>query len=430
MLTLLLESAARSVALGGAVWLGLKFLRVRNPHDEMTACRVVLAASLAMPLLVHLMAPWATVTIPASAPLGQIVMPEAAKIDRAFPTTSSQAPSPAAKPMTEDISTSAPAEPDAKEQVRGIGEPIGWQGWITVTHNLVGGTLLLRMLIGIVLGFRLIRTARPLAEPWTMGCDVRVNNAVSMPVTFGSTILLPVDCINWGTAKRQAVLSHEKSHIDHGDFVILMLASLHRAVFWFNPLSWWLLRRLTELAEIISDDAAVAVLRDQHSYAAILLDFAGSARPAAAGVAMARPRTVRWRIGRLLAATAPAPPITLRRRLLLALALLPLVAIAAIGVGRGAPPMLAGVRVAHAQERQAEPYGTAERQRPKRRFQQQAHHYRFPPLAFATLSASMRSCRWSIIALSTMPTRTSSTDPLQNQSTIRWTALAATLPRG
>jgi hypothetical protein len=77
------------------------------------------------------MAPWATVTIPASAPLGQIVMPEAAKIDRAFPTTSSQAPSPAAKPMTEDISTSAPAEPDAKEQVRGIGEPIGWQGWIT-----------------------------------------------------------------------------------------------------------------------------------------------------------------------------------------------------------------------------------------------------------------------------------------------------------
>jgi hypothetical protein len=291
------------------------------------------------------MAPWATVTIPASAPLGQIVMPEAAKIDRAFPTTSSQAPSPAAKPMTEDISTSAPAEPDAKEQVRGIGEPIGWQGWITVTYNLVGGTLLLRMLIGIVLGFRLIRTAQPLAEPWTMGCDVRVNNAVSMPVTFGSTILLPVDCINWGTAKRQAVLSHEKSHIDHGDFVILMLASLHRAVFWFNPLSWWLLRRLTELAEIISDDAAIAVLRDQHSYAAILLDFAGSARPAAAGVAMARPRTVRWRIGRLLAATAPAPPITLRRRLLLALALLPLVAIAAIGVGRGAPPMLAVAEV-------------------------------------------------------------------------------------
>jgi hypothetical protein len=97
MLALLLESAARSVALGVAVWVGLKFLRVRNPHDEMTAWRVVLAASLAMPLLVQLMAPWATVTIPASAPLAQIVIPEAAKIDRAVPTISSQAPSPASR---------------------------------------------------------------------------------------------------------------------------------------------------------------------------------------------------------------------------------------------------------------------------------------------------------------------------------------------
>ena len=50
--------------------------------------------------------------------------------------------------------------------------------------------------------------------------------------------------------------------------------------------------------------------------------------------------------------------------------------------------------------------------------------------AFATWSASMRNCRWSSIAVSTMPTRTSSTEPLQNQSTMRWTAFAATRPRG
>jgi hypothetical protein len=186
---------------------------------------------------------------------------------------------------------------------------IGWQGWIMAIYVLVGGTMLLRMLIGIVLGFHFVRTARPLAEPWTVGCNVRISNTVSTPVTFGSTILLPADCINWDTAKRQAVLSHEKSHIDHRDFVVLLLASLHRAVFWFNPLSWWLLRRLTELSEIISDDAAVAVLRDQHSYAAILLDIAGSARPAT-GVAMARPHTVRRRIERFLAAAVPAAPIT------------------------------------------------------------------------------------------------------------------------
>jgi beta-lactamase regulating signal transducer with metallopeptidase domain len=342
MLALLLESAARSLALGGAVWLGLKLLRLRNPYDEMTALRLVLAASLAMPLLVQLLVPWATVTIPASAPFAPIVIPEAARIDQIVPQTSLPAPGRASKPPAEDTSTSAAAEPRAKEPARRTVESISWRGWITMTYVLVGGTLLVRMLIGIVLGFRLIRTARPLAEPWTAGCDVRISKAVATPATFGRMILLPADCIDWDAAKRRAVLSHEKSHIEHGDFFILMLASLHRAVFWFNPLSWWLLRRLTELAEIISDDAAVAVLRDQHGYAAILLDIAGSARRAAAiGVAMARPHTLQRRIERLLAATTPAAPISLRRRLLLALGLLPLVATAAIGIARGAPPTLA-----------------------------------------------------------------------------------------
>src|SRR5215470_10501441 len=108
MLVLLLESAARSSALGGAVWLGLKFLRVRNPHDEMTAWRLILAASLAMPLLMQLLAPWAAVTIPASATLGQIVIPEAAKIDQIVPPKSSPAPGRPGEPLTGDALTSAP----------------------------------------------------------------------------------------------------------------------------------------------------------------------------------------------------------------------------------------------------------------------------------------------------------------------------------
>jgi len=49
MVDLLLESALRSLLLGGAVWLGLALLRVRNPRAQMTAWTVVLAGSLAMP---------------------------------------------------------------------------------------------------------------------------------------------------------------------------------------------------------------------------------------------------------------------------------------------------------------------------------------------------------------------------------------------
>jgi hypothetical protein len=53
MLVQLLEAALRSFALGGAVWLSLRFLRVHNPQTRMTAWTVVLMASLSMPVLMH-----------------------------------------------------------------------------------------------------------------------------------------------------------------------------------------------------------------------------------------------------------------------------------------------------------------------------------------------------------------------------------------
>jgi len=51
MLSLLLESALRSLVLGGAVLIGMKALRVRNTQTQVLAWTVVLAASLLMPLL-------------------------------------------------------------------------------------------------------------------------------------------------------------------------------------------------------------------------------------------------------------------------------------------------------------------------------------------------------------------------------------------
>src|ERR1043166_9881017 len=78
MLALLLESALRSLLLGGAVWVGLKLFRVRNPHVHMAAWTLVLVASLAMPALMRLV----TVTIPAAAPapLTQIIGPAPAVV--------------------------------------------------------------------------------------------------------------------------------------------------------------------------------------------------------------------------------------------------------------------------------------------------------------------------------------------------------------
>src|SRR5262249_10299405 len=154
----------------------------------------------------------------------------------------------------------------------GLGWRLGWPGfdWRTLAaavYLAIAGVMLLRLFAGLLLSFRMARAARPLHEDWTGGADVRVSDAVAMPVTFGSTVLLPAGYAGWSEAKRQAVLSHERSHVAHGDFYVLLLAAFHRAVFWFSPLAWWQLVRMAELAEIISDDAALEMMDDRPSYA-------------------------------------------------------------------------------------------------------------------------------------------------------------------
>src|SRR5258708_8602412 len=171
------------------------------------------------------------------------------------------------------------------------------------------------------------RAARPIHESWVGSADVRVSDVVGVPGTFGSTVLLPTEYVDWSEAKRQAVLAHEGSHVAHGDFYVLLLATFNRAVFWFNPFAWWQLVRMGEIAEIISDDAMHEMLDDRSSYAGILLDVAGSRQRAPVAIAMARACTVRKRVERILAGTAAPAHMGWRKRALVVAALAPAVII-------------------------------------------------------------------------------------------------------
>ncbi len=297
---LLFESAARSLVLGLAVWLGMKAFRVRNTQAQMTAWTVVLLASIVMPVLMR----WATVTIPAPpAPLTRMI-PAAAP--------------PVVIPQTPPSTIPAPVTPR-----------IDWQRTITAVYLFTAALFMLRMLLGIVLTGRMRLAAEPLHAGWTHGVDVRISAALQVPVTFGSTILLPAESLQWTDMKRRAVLSHERSHVENGDFYVLLLAGLHRAVFWFNPLAWWLQNHLAALAETRSDDAAIEAVGDRPSYAEILLHVAKSAQRIPIGVAMARPATVSRRVERILANAALFPYMAWPKRLLLAGALIPLVVLTA-----------------------------------------------------------------------------------------------------
>ncbi|MBV9562415.1 MAG: M56 family metallopeptidase [Bradyrhizobium sp.] len=332
MLLHLVEAALRSLALGGTVWLALSLLRIERPQTRMSAWTVVLIGSLAMPITMH----WMTVSMPIRAP---------ASSEAAIAPVTSAAPAPATQLLSESMSV-PPAAADAGVAAQLPRSPASspaavpatnWQALAIGIYLAVGGAFLLRLAIGLVLTFRLLRRSRRLDAEWAAGSDVRICVPIATPVTFGSTILLPAQCLDWSPMKRGAVLAHERSHVARADFHVLLLATLHRAIFWFSPFSWWLLNELAETAELVSDDAAIESLGDRRCYAEILLDVADSAREISVGVAMARTRSVVRRVEHILTATVPPPRLGARRRILALASLAPLVAMASASYSSSLP---------------------------------------------------------------------------------------------
>jgi BlaR1 peptidase M56/Domain of unknown function (DUF3471) len=319
MLEIVLGSALRSLGLGLFVYLIMRLFKPRDPRLQMTIWTAFLVGALAMPVLVCLS--------PLSLPRTAIPWADAAISRPAGLALDEDDGAPAASPRV--AAQAAPAAAQA---------PIDWRAIAADGYLAVCAGLLLRTSIGLAVMQRRRRKAQPLCEPWVGRSDVRVSAAIATPVTFGGTILLPPECARWSSAQRSAVLGHERAHVAAGDFYIQLLAVLHRAIFWFSPMSWWLLARLATLAETISDDAAIDALGDRASYAAILLDIASRARRAPFGVAMARHSRVSKRLDAILTETKTAPILDWRKKALVALAIAPAFALAASAVAQNAAP--------------------------------------------------------------------------------------------
>ena len=297
MLALLLESAVRSFVLAVVVCFCLKVFRVRGGQAKRVAWTVVLIAALSMPLLMQ----WSTVTLRAPA-----VTPE-------WITVSPQVVQLVQQPVRQNVALPVPRN---------------WSAILFHAYLLVSTALLLRLFLGLGLTVRLVWNAKTVRVSDAL--DVCVSGSLRAPVTFGSRILLPDEWLNWDSTTRRAVLSHERSHLERGDFYIQLLASIHRVIFWFSPLAWWMQARLAELAELESDDAAIVEVGDRSKYSEILLDLANRpARRGVMGIAMARPSTVSRRIERILAETTVRAKLGRARRAVLILCMVPLIALMA-----------------------------------------------------------------------------------------------------
>jgi beta-lactamase regulating signal transducer with metallopeptidase domain len=332
MLEALVGAALRTLLLAVLVEFGLRILRVRHAQLLLAAWTAVLMASLAMPLVQR----YVLITVPVAVdlPLSLADLP------------GGESPAVAAVNMAA-VSGVPPAVAASVH-----GEP-AWRLWLSAGYLMVTGAMLLRLMVGLVLSFNLLRAARPIRDSWTSetwasetwaaGGRVRASAAIAAPVTVGGSIVLPSDCRNWTAAMQRAVLAHERAHVAGGDFYVLLLSQLNRALFWFNPLSWWLHRRLASLAELASDDAAMQALGDGPGYAAILLDMGRRSGPVLGGVAMARPATLPRRIERILAQDERQLPVPWRQRAAYGIGVAPLALATAISIAGAAPPNKAAV---------------------------------------------------------------------------------------
>ena len=371
--SLLVEAALRSALLALAVWIGLRMLGVRNVLAQKAAWGLVLAGALLMPIVLPLASHWNV--LPANV---RVVLPadpqtllEELQARIQAKTSPEQTPATVAATAGEDapqidqqagLAVGRPAanraeaeSPDAEGVENEQRQPmvqtettpraevpprvvLSLSKIILLLYAAVAGVFLIRLACGLIAALRLWRRAKPiscesLTNPGT-SLDLRCSAEVSSPVTIFSAIVLPMDYTTWDSEKLRVVLAHERSHIRQRDFYLQLLAGAYAAVVWFSPLGWWLKRKLSDLAETISDRAGLEEAADRTSYAQILLEFAASPRPTLTGVAMARSGSVSRRIERLLNEVSFRQAFAGTRRALAAVLVVPVVLFAVTALVR------------------------------------------------------------------------------------------------
>ncbi len=312
LLAHLADPALRSLAMACLAALLLKLVRMRDASARLAIWRGVLYAALAMPLLVWLLP---GVRVPLAEALA--VRPVEATSPPPIVRVSDQAPA----TQVYDRAVEAPPLQPARAPKR---REIPWAAMGAAIYLLVAAYFLTRLGAGWALSRRLLHGSNKMNDQKALGILERhkvaaglrrapilaESKAAAVPITLGvrcPVILLPAAWHEWEEPKLRAVLAHELSHVARNDARTQMLAALHRAIFWFSPLGWWLERHLAELAEQASDDAALGVVADRTYYAEVLLGFLGAVKGARGriqweGISMAKGTRVERRVDHILSA--------------------------------------------------------------------------------------------------------------------------------
>ena len=194
--------------------------------------------------------------------------------------------------------------------------------WVTLAGIwMIGASwMMLRTLRAHRRVARILRAAEPVLDPrvvaaWSRaranagvpaGVNCRISRHVAIPLACGIVrpqVLLPTVASDWSDATLHAVLEHELTHLRRRDPLVLAIAQVTRAVYWFHPLVWLAVRELRAESERACDDAVLRAGARPSRYAETLLSFVGEPAPeSAAALAFLRLRGLERRIDGILTA--------------------------------------------------------------------------------------------------------------------------------
>jgi beta-lactamase regulating signal transducer with metallopeptidase domain len=186
--------------------------------------------------------------------------------------------------------------------------------------------------------------------------DIRLLESLSSPVAAGilkPVVFVPPAWRDWPQETREAVLAHEIKHHRRRDPLLRAIGAVACTLHWFNPLVWWMARRLGDQCEYACDEEVVADGLGAERYANVLCDLAASTRSPATALAMAHESGLEARVKRMFSCT----PETSRVLLALLLALTLLTALGLAVIRRADPPAQPAIPVQEIRTRlRADPF--------------------------------------------------------------------------
>ncbi len=247
---------------------------------------------------------------------------------------------PVKTPANDVVATETVIVPGGAEAQHGVARadaqaaPVPWPDvprslgvWIWLIGSIPGVAILIagiRQLVRLAASARRIETgtwvtsAAAIGREYGFTRDVTLLEAPSsnLLITWGfvrPTVLLPAAARDWPEDRVAVVLAHELAHIRRGDWIVLLMAELLRAIYWFNPLFWVASALTRQESERACDDRVLNRGVPGSEYATHLVGIARALRQEGTWLpapAIARTSSLEGRVKAMLDARLNRRPLT------------------------------------------------------------------------------------------------------------------------